>query len=365
MKKNIFSKSILFEFDQSEFSKILKCELLFYEDTNAEPDVKIYINKKLKMDTILNNPKIHFEFKNGYAFQFNAILITWNFSGDIPIIYIDLPEDNFNPLKALIKRFFSIQYTLLPQEAGQILHELVLVPLTYIFEDIAPVHCSSFISNNKSFFVGGTGGTGKTSTLIEIGSKKEVSFFADDITIISKDGFSYPNFAYPKIYAYNTIGNPKLEKLLLKNDGIVGKLQWVIKKRRNPSNVRRRISPNILYNIPKKDRYKLDTYIIISRGDFRDITYKNVDCEKMADVTLEIMKSEYWVINNHYQWHKYNSYLRNESPLFDLDTVFKNWKSVYLQIFSRSTNYIFEVPSTMENKKFKEKMEEIIMNEIL
>lgn len=41
MKKKIFGKNILFEFDHSIFSKILKNELALYKDTNEELDVKI------------------------------------------------------------------------------------------------------------------------------------------------------------------------------------------------------------------------------------------------------------------------------------------------------------------------------------
>lgn len=325
---------------------------------------KILINNKLKRNIILNNPKTHFEYENAYAFQFNDILITWDFGNKIPIISVYIKEHNLNPLKSLINRFFSIQYTLESQNAGQILHELVLVPLTYIFNDIAPIHCSSFVSNDRSFLLGGTGGIGKTSTLIEFGKKEDISFMADDITIISKDGYSYPNFAYPKIYAYNTIGNPNLEHIILKNDGFIGKLQWMVKKRKNPAGVRRRIPPNILYNIPEKDRYEIDTYIIISRGNYQDLTYEKTNYEKMVEMTLDIMICEYWFLNNQYYWHQYNSYLQDKLPLIDLGTVFQNWKSIYLNTFRNSSNYIFKVPYGMENKAFKEKMNKILTEEI-
>lgn len=84
----------------------------------------------------------------------------------------------------------------------------------------------------------------------------------------------------------------------------------------------------------------------------------------MVEMTLDIMICEYWFLNNQYYWHQYNSYLQDKLPLIDLGTVFQNWKSIYLNTFRNSSNYIFKVPYGMENKAFKEKMNKILTEEI-
>ena len=92
--------------------------------------------------------------------------------------------------------------------------ELLQQPLNV--SDLSLIHASGVVlSNGKAILLGGTGGIGKTSLELELCLNEKASFLTDDIAVIDKEGFLWPNLSFPKIYGYNLAGNKALKRQLL------------------------------------------------------------------------------------------------------------------------------------------------------
>jgi len=360
IKKSIFGKNVKLIIPQTKIGRIIHDELEYYStfSKNEDEDLIIEFVKDYNWEFAYNNPRIHFEFEDGFGFDINFCKIKLNLTNK-PLYVEILVKNKAKGILNFVKRFLNYEFNTQPVW-GQILHELIFVPMCYLYDDIAPIHCSGIKNNNGAFLFGGTGGVGKTSILLTLSKRGDISFVNDDIGIISKDGFVYPNYAFPKIYAYNTKNNAYIEKELLKNKTLANKLQWRIIKNINPSKVRRRIKPDKLYSIDKKQVFNLDSYFIFNIGLFDDIRIKPISVETAATATLEIFKSEYSIINRHFFWHKFNSVINANKIKLDLDSVFKTWHCIYLNAFKNVNLYVINVPQRITQSEFTEKMLETI-----
>lgn len=359
MNKNIFGKSIEFNFDDSNFSKKIMSEISIYKSEDLQSEIKINIIEKLRDETLNNNPSIYFHHKNGFTMNFGHVMIQWCFNNNFIEINVIHGDEKNKTVKDRLNKFKSMQFDYPEESAGQILHELVLVPLTYFLKDYSLIHCSAIERDGKVILLGGTGGVGKTSTLIELSKESKYRFVCDDILVINKND-AFANYAYPKIYAYNTVGDNELEKKVLRDDNLIGKFQWKYYSKCNLSRVRRRINPQKLYGIGDTQEYGIDSYIILNRGNYGEISMEKITAEKAADLTLNVIKAEYHLINNYLYWHEYNSSLMKIKPLFTLNEIFQKWENVYRSNFNNVKCYVMNVPLNIEHNKFKSEMKEII-----
>lgn len=199
------------------------CITLYYnskEDSRTSSTEKFYRNPK----SIYWTPRILGESGNGCIvfrdFETNTISVTQQLNHASMII------------KA-VQKFRDIQFYSRDAWAGQSLIENVLIPTIFFQPDKCVLHGSAICSDKGAVTIfGGTGGTGKTSSLLKIAKEPQTFFVCDDLCPVNKNGKVYPNYAYPKIYAYNTINNNELKRTILKNDGMIGKLQWAYKEKK-------------------------------------------------------------------------------------------------------------------------------------
>ncbi len=359
MKKIIFNKKVKFNLDEDIFLEKLNDELKYYPDYHEdEEDVVIKIGKNINKRILSQNPKIHLETNEGFGMDLGSFEIYYEKVDNLLKITVNNKSASKKKLIHKLKKMVSKEF-IYPEEAiGQILHELVLVPMTFFFKDLALIHSSAFSFNGKAFLLGGTGGVGKTSTILEIGKEKDLHFICDDIAVIDKDSIIYKNYAYPKIYAYNTIGDEKLEKEILSNTPISSKLQWYLLKKLNPSKVRRKIDPKLLYSIDSEETLtELDSYFIFSRGDYPKLEIKNINSCDAVEMMNEIIKSEYITsFHRHAIWHKFNCKLLEKNKIIDIDEIYTEKVEIYKNAFANKRLYMVEVPKDIDHMVFKEEM---------
>lgn len=351
VNKVIFGKKILFNFGNSAFADNLANEISIYPDADDQhSDMIIEIDTVEIADRFISfNPSSHFETETGFGMMFGKVAIRWDLSQNTLRVYISSEESKMN-IRSYYSKFMSLGYTSPHENAGQLLHELVLVPMACFREGIAPVHCSSYVRDGKAFLFGGTGGTGKTSLLLDLCSDPDTAFLSDDIAIVGEDGSVHPNLAYPKIYAYNTIGNKTLETKLLENSSLAGRIQWNLFKWLDPARVRRRMPPEKLYKLPEGARYPIYSYCILFRGEFPDLDIIDIDPDKMTDLTLSVIKAEYQFINTHIYWHEFNRRSLGLEPMFVLDDIWDRCRTVYRKAFSNSRLSIIRIPRLMDHQ---------------
>lgn len=359
MKKRIFGKTINLEINNELYNPFLVDELKYYEDSNDKEDVIItFENTKIDLSTvILRNPSLFYECSDSIVLNINDFYIRIYKDSNPSIIKL-YPKRTHHRTNR--KKFASMDNKHPYEKVGQALHELVLVPLTFLFDDIAMIHCSAFEKNGNLFMLGGTGGVGKTSSIVKVGQMPNTNFLADDILIINTDKV-FANYAYPKIYSYNTHDNTELRNKILEKEDLVGKLQWKYKNLRKYS-VRRRVSPEVLYNVKKPlTQYNKKIYFILARGGFSEFGYEKIDnVSSVSNMTLDIIKNEYYNMIRYYNWHSYNSQLNNDEPMVDLNKQESNWMNIYNKFFEDTDTYIIKIPMDIKHELFQEKMLDLI-----
>ena len=227
MIKQIFGKNIKFEIMDKQLENILINELKLYNSiTTNKIDVKIHFTPKLiQLNEQYISPNIHTTTRNGFLADYGCCKILY-LKEDILKIYIEIRKSSF------IQKFKSFDFNTTVEAVGTILHELVLIPMIYFFDNLTIIHASSFknIKSGETYIIGGTGGVGKTSLELLYCKKNNFSFISDDIAVIDDNGNIYPNLSYPKIYAYNATNN-NLTKLILSDDTFAGKIHWYLMKK--------------------------------------------------------------------------------------------------------------------------------------
>lgn len=360
MRKNIFGYDVYINneveclFFENEFE--------MYKDNFDDLGKKVIINisESKPIDYLSSNPKLILVDKDGFTMK-SKVNIKWNLSklnyGEI-VVEISIPKNNQNRFRKYISKFLSIGYENTFENIGQILHELVLIPSTFFFKDKVIIHGSCLYNKkfNKSIVFGGTGGVGKTSTLIEMGKDHDWVFLSDDMVVVDTNGKIHPNYAYPKIYAYNTIGDKKFEKEILKGKKLMDKFQWIFWKKINPAKVRRRIAPNLLYNSEFVSP-KLDNNLFLFRGNFdEDITFEKTGYKNSSKFEKNIILSEYESFYKFIKWYEYNAKALKLKPYITFDEIVKNYEEKYNEIFSNTDNYVVKINDSMEHNIFKKEM---------
>ncbi len=353
MKYRIFNTNILINVDDIEIKAVLEKELSLYPTAEFKhPDFAITFTDNFEINnTFSTSPSIHKSFPDGF------LTIFWG--GEILYkkneIFISLSKK-----KNFLKKFLNIGFRNSIENAGQILHELILVPLIFFNNSKALVHASSVknIKNNKTILFGGTGGVGKTSLELMLCRELNFSFISDDIAVVSDDNYVYPNLSYPKIYSYNVVGNIDIKKILFKNRTVMDKLQWeFLRFALGPSKVRRAIAPNEIFNSIENKKNKIDEYyILIKTSSVDKITFEEIDDYEAGKLTLDIIRNEYHPVFQHIIWHEYNARIMGFDPIIRIDELFSTWLNTYQHIFKSVQSKIIKIPVNIDHVSFLDQM---------
>jgi hypothetical protein len=335
--------------------------LSIYPDSKKTVSLTINIVENMPFsESIYNNPRDFFELKDSIIFGVSNSYVRWYKNDNSKIDFMQ-KKIKRSFLIDFLYRFKDIQFDNFPNKIGMIFHELVLIPYLYQLPDYSLIHGSAFSNDNQLFILGGTGGTGKTSLSMTMCKQSDFDFVTDDILPISSNE-AFFNFAYPKIYAYNTVGSKKIEKEILRKHSFISKIQWKIMKKLSGVRVRRRVNPLDFYKSNNlKKQYSKINYIVLARGNFEKISIEKVnDIELISEVSLEIIKTELSNINNNLSFHKFNAGISKLGCVFDFEIIMEQKIKVYRDFFSKSNNYILKIPSELTHDDYIREAENII-----
>lgn len=233
-------------------------------------------------------------FERGIVWTFGSNRISFGYNIEKNLWKVILISSGRPGELPIWRKALSYEYPNRHDQLMQDLHELVLVP-TAILLGRLPIHAAAISLNGGAYLVGGTGGVGKSSTLLKaagnLGSE-QVYFLSDDISILSRQGYVSPNLAWPKIYGYNFrfLGAAKSP---LSSVGLLNKLHFYLKKWiQGESAVRRKMNPNEVFRIPGED-FPLRGYRILIRGTAESVSERSISFSEAAQLTFEIISGEY------------------------------------------------------------------------
>lgn len=364
----IGGKVFSFHSKGKEINSILQEELSLYEKLNSDikSDVTVTIGKVTIDQTkvLSRNPKFIYLMNDGS-------FIVQNFDSTIQFkvedknidIRIDLKTYS-NPILRYIQKFLNIEYHHRLERIGQILHENIIIPAIQLFEEVNIIHASSFRHREGAVLISGTGGVGKTSLEIILCSLPEISFLSDDICILNNN-YVYPNFSFPKIYAYNLENDPELKRKIMSKRDFIDKFHWSIKKLKGTDKVRRRVSPEVLYGKTHPEKVNFKTIITLVKSNKKSLELRPVSAKKAAEYNTLIIENEYSAWYNTLRWVEINkSYMDVESKRYNVSYKMDQMRNKLTRTFEGGKCFILEVPLDIEHTEFKEKAKQIILNEI-
>lgn len=344
LSKEIFGKSFRFVFSD-EKSEILAESIGLYPDSIVEtPDVIVQITSDTKQAELVGrNPAIFTKTVNAIVTEFPQCTVSWESSANAPLKCSLSTQTYKSNLKAVYSKFRSMEYSTEVEMFEQVLHELVLIPAVYFFSDLSLIHAATLSLNGEAILLAGTGGTGKTSAMLALRKSKGLSFVSDDMAVVSRDGYVYPNLAWPKVYGYNLSDYITREELL-HGRRLLDKLQFGFRMRRNPKTVRRKVRPDRLYPSFEKGKIPIGKVIYLFRDNATSIRQAPLVLNDAVQMGLHVMKTEYSGFHNFMEWDAYNSIAKHVHPLLNTEAVFKNWENNLMASFRNVNFKLLHIP---------------------
>jgi hypothetical protein len=355
LSKIIFNTkmNIIVNKNKKYYRNLIKELTLYPESKEYKSIINIYIDTKKKPTTKIFNKDI-------FTISTRFLDIFWIYKDTkIKNIIIITKYDKTNIL-------FKFAYYLLGKDLAapeniftKDLHELVFVPTQFFNLENTIIH-GSCININKTSILGGVGGVGKTSATLSL-KGTQTTFISDDMIIIDKYKKTYPNYAFPKIYAYNLENNKKLKKKILKSSSIINKLLFNIIGYISKSKVRKRIDPRELYTINNMQDYKINNYYLLNKTDIKYIKIIKVNSRLLSKLSWQIIEMEYSYIINQLLLHDLNCQIFNVKNNFDYKKIKINKLNINNNIFNKTNNCIIQIPKNIKHKDYLNQIKKILM----
>lgn len=355
---SMLGRRVRIELDGSEGARVLAHELSMYPTPTSinDADLVFRYGPVPSEGGRRVNPRTHEEYSDGFLAHFTTADVRFRVgNGDLTSVDVHVPPST--RLMSSIRKSLDMQFSTRIERVGMVFHELAFVPAAHWLRDISVVHASALANRAGDVtLIGGTGGVGKTSLMLELCLHGDFDFLADDISFIGEDGWVHPNLAYPKIYAYNLEDNPELAQRVLRGRSFSDRLHWSVHRRRGAQFVRRRLAPDRLFGSFSTSGGRLSRYIVLVREDRPNVTIHQMDAESAAAVSVSVMPPEYSHFYNHLSWHAYHRRLSGKEPSIMPSAVHERWNRLLRSVFEDVQCYMVKVPLSIEHARFKEQM---------
>ncbi len=361
MKKIIFGKCYAFS-GEANLQALLAESLSLYADAgDREPEVSVRIGHALSVRRPTSiNPKVHETFERGMLTSFPAVDVYWERSEN-GCLDVEVALKQRHGVRGAIHKLLSMEYSREAEAFEQTLHEFVLVPSVYFFDDVAPIHAASVTIGGSACLLAGTGGAGKSSALLALRRNEDAGFVSDDIVVMSSSARVHGNMAWPKIYGYNCAGN-SMKSELLAGRGWVDRAHFNIKNRMNSANVRRKMSPDRLYHRVESASAPLSRLYYVVREDVPDIRVSTLGVANAIDMTIAVISAEYSIFHDHLYWEAYNALATARSPMLTMDEVTANWRRVLAASLTAVGCFKISIPFEVDHAIYQDRVTDIIVS---
>lgn len=353
---SIFDKAIQVFYDDSVQSNILRQELEIYPILDPETNIKfrVHINTIPNEGWIASNPKNYFYFPDGYLSIATTNSKRIKFNNDKTIDCYFKMNGHKSWLRRAIQKTLNKQFHHREESIGQGFHEIVLMGLLVFMEQCFPIHASGFISPaGKSFLIGGTGGVGKTSSEIELCFNRSYTFLADDIAVVDKDGWCYPNLSFPKIYAYNLEGKGDFKNQVLANRGFLEKIHWIVWRSIGLDKVRKRLAPNVIFENHATSKTRLDSYFLLAKSGNSEFKAVDVTTEQAVEMTIKILKNELHTLFQEIRLLELNSNYMKQEQFWSEEKIVDQWRASMTQAFADVNLKVIQIPKVVNHDDLK------------
>lgn len=361
MKKLIFGRCYSFSSEANQQALLAECLMLYADAGNIDPQVEIRIVRAIsKRAPSSINPKAHKKFGHGMVTSFPAVDVYWGWS-DGGRLEIEVALKIRHGMKPKIQKLLSMEYASGVESFEQILHEFVLVPSAYFFNDVAPIHAACVTVDGSACLLAGTGGAGKSAAMLALRQHEKVGFVSDDIVIVSAvTSHAYANMAWPKIYGYNCAGNA-LKGEILAGRGWVDKAHFGVKSWMNSASVRRKVRPDRLYHHVESASAPLSRLYYAVREDVTDIRMSHLGVSNAVEMTIDVIRAEYSIFHDHLYWEQYNASATGTTAMLTMEEVIANWRLVLSKCLAGVACFKVSIPFDVDQAVYRNTMVEILV----
>lgn len=338
----VAGKTVRLHFDDSPAAGLLAHELRHYPSAAGDPDVTIVMGRP-ELDGVSRNPASHVEGEHGFIAREGGFSVSWERRPE-PVVRFGFDGRR----RSLRGKLLGMQYTHPWQKVGQIFHEAVLAPTLALFfpGDLSLVHASALqASDGRGVMVMGTGGVGKTSAELELVLRHGYRFLADDIAFLGQDGTLHPHLAFPKIYAYNVLGDADLRRRVMAGRSAGDRAWWRAQTRiRPPSRIRRRADPAELFEGALGRACPLGTAVLLFRSSsVRRMEARPLDPDTAARMSMEVLATEIPILQRHLRWHAFNR-LPDGEPEWSHPGLLDRWRDAQARTLTGVATRLVLVP---------------------
>lgn len=157
------------------------------------------------------------------------------------------------------------------------------------------IHASAMTKDGRTLVVMGKGGVGKTSSMLKLSITQGWRYLSDDLAVIDDGGRVYRSPKRLQIYAYNTQGEPEIERCLLHGRSLLDRTQWRLRRRVfGPKLVRRRVAADRLLGASGVGTSGTVTDLVFLErsGDTPDSVAQAMTVQDAADRMADIVMDE-------------------------------------------------------------------------
>ena len=318
------------------------------EENNVDISIKF---KKINLDykvTSGDNCKFNqgsFFYKSLYPLKYQ---ITNLFNSDTTKIDIEFVDKN---IKGKLQSFLYGKNNL---EKNTILSYSLfwyILELELLKRDKTFLHAGIFSKNGEAIAITGTGGSGKTSSLFKVLEDKEYKYLAEDFGIIGKDIKTYYNPKPLSIYETDIKFNPKILNKTYDFLDSKQKILWDIEVKYLKRDPIIKVNPKKLLNTQIEEQTILKKVLYYLRTDTQSIKINDISKEELAERSLNVALREFKIFFEIFTLLNANK--KNDYDFLTVNDIIKNMRNLYIDIFSKTENYLIEIP-------FKETPEHII-----
>lgn len=361
MKKIIFGKCYAFAC-AADLEDLLAESLSLYPDAGERPPaVNIRLGHAMSARRPGSiNPRVHAAFERGMLTSFPTVDVYWERAGN-GALEVEVALKLRHGLRRAVHRLLSMEYSREAEAFEQVLHEFVLVPSVYFFDDMVPIHAAAVTIGDNACLLAGTGGAGKSSAMLALRNHQNASFVSDDIVVMSASARVHGNMAWPKIYGYNCAGN-EIKNELLAGRGWIDRAHFNIKNRLNSASVRRKMSPDRLYRRVESASAPLSRLYYVVREDVPGIRVSALDRDSAVDMTIAVVSAEYSIFHDHLYWEKYNALATARTAMLTMESVVANWRRVLSASLAAVGCFKISIPLEVDHAVYQDRVTDIVLS---
>ncbi|MEZ5175689.1 MAG: hypothetical protein R2823_05740 [Acidimicrobiia bacterium] len=238
--------------------------------------------------------------------------------------------------------------TLIQVAAKNVIYEIIDSLLAYqlLHNRSAMLHAAALCKGDRTAVLAGTGGVGKsTSLLAAMSRRQDLRYLGDDLIVIDENGRAFRHPKKVQVYDYNLDRLPETKTRLLDRLGPARRGLWTVRASwLGPKQVRMRVSAEDLFGAAQvADESQIDTVFWVVPGAVERVTSRPMDPGEAAQHAAAALVDEFW---------DFARLLNLGSVLTDramsLDAFYSDTLGVYRSAFSRGECYQLSVPRDAE-----------------